>query len=159
MTDHAPDVAELGAGFFRAIGLRGLATVEFKRDPRDELLKLIEVNHRFTASNELLRRAGVDLAYLAYARLADIPTPTFDRYRLGMTLWNPLRDLRSVAMAARQDARTLPVSVRSLVRPHVLPVLRFDDPGPSIAHHVGLATGLPARLGIRRRTETVAAES
>ena len=158
ITDDAPDVAALGLRFFRAMGLRGLANVEFKRDPRDGLLKLIEVNHRFTASNELLRRAGVDLAYLAYARLADLPAPSFGRYRLGMTLWNPLRDVRSVGIAARQDIRTLPGSIRSLVKPHVLPVFRLDDPGPSIAHHLSLAARVPAKLGRGRPPEPVTAD-
>ena len=159
ITDHAPDVAALAHGFFQSMGLRGLANVEFKRDPRDERLKLIEVNHRFTASNELIRRAGVDLAQLAYARLAGIALPSVDEYRLGLTLWNPLRDLRSVALAAREDVWSLPRSVRTLVRPHVLPVFRLDDPMPSIAHHVGLATRPPAKLGIHRRAGRVAAET
>ena len=52
-----------------------MGNVEFKRDTRDGRLKLIECNHRFTAANELVRRAGIDLARIAYDRACgdDVP--------------------------------------------------------------------------------------
>jgi predicted ATP-grasp superfamily ATP-dependent carboligase len=39
---------------------------EFKRDPRDGTLRFIEVNGRSVVYNALLRRAGLDLAGLAW---------------------------------------------------------------------------------------------
>lgn len=42
------EVAEVALRFLRGIGLRGLSYTEFKRDPRDGQLKLIECNNRFT---------------------------------------------------------------------------------------------------------------
>lgn len=150
VTDHAPDVAEAGAAFFAAIGLRGLANVEFKRDARDGSLRLIECNHRFTASNELVRVAGVDLARLAYARVASVPLPRLDHYRTGLTLWNPLRDVRSSAGAVRRGEAPLGEWLSGLARPHVLPVFRLDDPLPTIAHHAGLIRRLPGKVGLGR---------
>jgi len=153
ITDAAPDVAAVGAAFFAAVGVRGLANVEFKRDPRDESLRLIECNHRFTASNELVRIAGVDLAWLAYARLAGAPLPPLDHYRTGLTLWNPLRDLRGVIPAtARGETRVLDW-LPGLLRRHVLPVFAWDDPGPTVAYHFGMVGRLPGRLGATRNVE------
>jgi predicted ATP-grasp superfamily ATP-dependent carboligase len=51
----------------RHIGLRGMATVEFKRDPRDGTFRLFEINGRAVLYNSLIRRAGLDLAGLAWA--------------------------------------------------------------------------------------------
>ena len=56
ITDWNPEVRDLGLRLFRHAGLKGVANVEFKRDPRDGRLKLIECNARFTAANGLLDR-------------------------------------------------------------------------------------------------------
>ena len=149
VTDDAPDVAAAGASFFAAVGVRGLANVEFKRDVRDGTLRLIECNHRFTASNELVRVAGIDLAWLAYARVANIPLPPLDRYRSGVTLWNPLRDLRGIASASRAGSTRPADWLPGLFRRHVLPVFRWDDPAPSLAYHAAMAARLPSKLGSR----------
>ena len=46
----------------RRIGLRGIASAEFKRDARDGRFRFIELNGRSVVYNGLLRRAGLDLA-------------------------------------------------------------------------------------------------
>ncbi len=64
ITDWNPEVRDLGLQLFRHAGLKGVANVEFKRDPRDGQLKLIECNARFTAANGLLTASGIDLGAL-----------------------------------------------------------------------------------------------
>ena len=59
VTDWIPEAAELGTQLFAHVGLRGLANVEFKQDPRDGQYKLIECNARFVASNGLVSAAGL----------------------------------------------------------------------------------------------------
>lgn len=159
VTDHAPDVRDAGARFFAAAGIRGLANVEFKRDPRDGMLRLIECNHRFTASNELVRVAGIDLAWLAYARLTGAPLPPLDRYRDDVTLWNPLRDLRGIAIAMRRGEARVGDWLPGLLRRHVLPVFRWDDPGPTIAYHASMLTRIPGKLTARGTTSRAASAS
>ena len=88
-------MAELGLRFFEGVGLRGLGNVEFKRDARDGRLKLIECNHRFTAATGLMRAAGLDLPLFVYNKLTDRPLPTVDRYRAGLTMWYPMKDVRA----------------------------------------------------------------
>ena len=149
VTDEAPDVAAAGAAFFAAVGIRGLANVEFKRDDRDGTLRLIECNHRFTASNELVRVAGIDLAWLAYARLAGVTPPPLHRYRTGVTLWNPSRDLRGIATAMRRRQTRVDEWLPGLLRRHVLPVFRWDDPAPTIAYHASTLARIRAKVGFR----------
>jgi D-aspartate ligase len=50
----------------RRIGLRGMVIAEFKRDSRDGRLRFFELNGRSVVYNALLRRAGLDLAALAW---------------------------------------------------------------------------------------------
>ncbi len=81
-----PIVAELGWSFFEAIGLRGFAYVEFKRDARDNAFKLIECNHRFGTGIELLTAAGIDVPLITYKRALGQPVSALRSYRRGVRL-------------------------------------------------------------------------
>jgi predicted ATP-grasp superfamily ATP-dependent carboligase len=133
VTESLPRVAELGLAFLRGIGARGLANVEFKRDARDGALKLIECNHRFTATNEHIRVAGIDLALFTYNRLLGRATPPVATMRTGVRLWCPVRDVRAgleLGRAGRLSARRW---ARSIMHRQHLPVFRWSDPGPTLA--------------------------
>lgn len=136
VTNWNPEVAELGLRFVQGAGLRGVANVEFKLDPRDGHYKLIECNHRFTAANELVRLAGIDIPLLAYNRLAGRPGPSVDHYRTGVRMWDPVEDLRALAQYRRRGELTVAEWARSLMHRQHLPLLRWDDPMPTVAANV-----------------------
>jgi len=131
LTDWAPDVAEMGLRFVSAIGLRGMANVEFKRDQRDGSLKLIECNARLTAANELVRRSGVDFAEIIYRGALGLPTDTASTYRVGIGMWMPMHDLLAFHELRRSRRLGTVTWLMSLCRPQVAAVLDARDPGPS----------------------------
>lgn len=151
-----PEAAELGLALFQRLEVRGLANVEFKRDERDGELKFIEANLRLTAADDLVRRAGIDFAWLAYSRAAgDVGQPSVDLpsrpdFILGLRQWLPLRDLRALlqrhdaAGAVREWSRTL------LNRPYT-PIFAVHDPGPTLAHGRHLARRFITEFGGRWR--------
>jgi predicted ATP-grasp superfamily ATP-dependent carboligase len=61
---HHPQIMELGLSLLKSLNWRGVAMVEFKLDPRDEIPKLMEVNPRFWGSLQLAIASGVDFPYL-----------------------------------------------------------------------------------------------
>jgi predicted ATP-grasp superfamily ATP-dependent carboligase len=61
-----PRLKEATLEIARRIGLRGMVIGEFKRDSRDGRLRFFELNGRSVVYNALLRRAGLDLAALAW---------------------------------------------------------------------------------------------
>lgn len=144
VTDRIPDVQDVALRFFQAVGLRGLANAEFKRDPRDGILKLIECNARFTAADALVRRSGIDLAQLVYNRLTGGPLPPLDTYRSGLSQWRPSRDVKAYRELKAAGQITLGAWLRTLARPQNIPYFSATDPMPAIAH-VGslLRRGLP----------------
>jgi len=75
------------------LGYKGLFGVEFKKDPRDGVYKVIEVNVRWGLWDCLSARCGADLAYLAYAREAHVPYRCTRAYRLGVRWVSSRRDL------------------------------------------------------------------
>lgn len=134
ITDRNPEVRAAARRFLAGVGLRGLANVEFKRDPRDGDLKLIECNARFTAANGLLTAAGYDLATFVYDRLVGRPhAPLADRrYVAGRRLWNASADFRAyleLRAAGEMDAREW---LRSVMHRQVPYYFRWDDPVPAV---------------------------
>ncbi len=150
VTRWDPEVAEAGLRFMQAIGLRGLAYTEHKRDPRDGRLKLIECNHRFGAAQEVVRRAGIDVALLAYRRAVGEPIEPVDRWREGVRLWFPLRDLRAARDYRRHGELTFGRWILSLLRPRVyVPVFALDDPAPTF-HNLGPRSARWLRRSLKR---------
>jgi predicted ATP-grasp superfamily ATP-dependent carboligase/SAM-dependent methyltransferase len=77
-----PKVARLGAQMLLAMRHHGLASVEFKRDARDDEYKLMEVTLRAPLMLATAVEGGVDLPYVAYQDLIGEPMPEI-RPRLG----------------------------------------------------------------------------
>ena len=138
VTDWNEEVARVGLQFCRGVGIVGVANPEFKRDSRDGQLKLIECNHRFTMSNELLRRAGVNLPLLAYDRLLGLPVHVHNGYRRAVYQWSPAQDLRAFAESRRRGQLSLLRWLRSLL--HRRKYLTAVDRGDLAPLLVGLCS-------------------
>ncbi|MEX2141946.1 MAG: hypothetical protein WD894_21955 [Pirellulales bacterium] len=149
VTDWVPDLCPIALRLFQHVGLRGLANVEFKRDPRDGRLKLIECNARFTAANALVTASGYDLAWLVYCRLAKRPEPRFARFLRGRRLWYPRQDLRSFLELRRRGELGFHQWLWSLRHRKMLPFFRWDDPLPSIVNETRHAWRNVRRLARR----------
>lgn len=132
ITDHVPGVRELGLKLFHQVGLRGLANVEFKLDPRDGQLKLIECNARFTAANGLLADCGFDLARFVYNQLAGLEPPTLNNFRTGVRLWYPIDDFKSFRELRQRGEITLTRWLASLCHRQTFPFFRWHDPLPTL---------------------------
>lgn len=132
VTDHVPDVKELSLKLFREVRLCGVANAEFKLDERDNQLKLIECNARFTAADCLLTASGLNLSVFVYNRLIGHPKPAPTSFRLGTRLWYPLRDFLAYRQLNKMGLLSFYQWVRSILKLHTLPIFRWDDPLPTI---------------------------
>jgi D-aspartate ligase len=149
LMDWNEEVAELGLRFCQRSALRGLLNVEFKRDVRDGGLKLIECNHRFTASTALHLKAGLDVPLFTYNRLIGVPGPQLGRpYKEGIALWYPRADFRAFREYRRAGQMTTAQYVRSLLRPQHFSLASLSDPGPLL---VALKPGLGGAVRRARR--------
>ena len=131
VTEWDPEVAEMSLRFLKGAEARGIAAVEFKRDPRDEVPKLMECNHRLTGSIELGRASGLDFTVLAYrGALGASLAP--DGFREGVRLWIPRFDLLAFLEYRSRGELTTGQWLRSLVHRQRLPVFRLSDPLPTL---------------------------
>ena len=144
-TIDAPEVAALGERFLAAVEFDGLAEVEFKRDPRDGVLKLLDVNPRVWGWHGLCPAAGVDFPYLAY-RLARGESVPDVRAAAGVRWLRLSTDLpTSLKQVARGNLALLPY-LRTLFGRHESAVFARDDPWPGLVELPMLAATLARRL-------------
>lgn len=134
VTDWNPEVAEMGLRFLQGVGLRGIGNVEFKRDPRDGRLKLIECNARFTAGNEILILSGIDFPLFVYNRLTGRRLPSVNQYRAGVWLWLPLEDYWAFRNYRRRGELSTMQWLRSLCHRQHFAYFHWTDPWPTMVH-------------------------
>lgn len=144
-----PEVIEMGLRFLDAAGYRGMAHVEFKRDPADGQLKLIECNPRFYLSIELVIASGLDVPLYSYRRLRGEAATQPVQRRKGLRLIHPLPDFRTMRAQRQAGELTVREWVRSLLHPQRFTVFAVDDPWPSIVINSRTAARFAGK-GMRR---------
>lgn len=150
VTRWMPDVADAGLRFFQGVGVRGLAYVEFKRAV-DGTPKVVDVNHRFLDSTEVVRRSGIDIAQLAYDRVTGRPTDVPESFRDDVRLWFAVEDTRAFLDRRREGGLGLAEWAGSLVGRQHFPIFAWDDPLPSLANAAWFVQRFTRRAGRRLR--------
>lgn len=62
-------VADLGLAFLKKVKYIGIGSIEFKKDERDNKLKMIELNSRLWLQNSLADKCGMNFPYTLYRHL------------------------------------------------------------------------------------------
>ena len=148
-TTWMPETAEAGKKFFDGAGFLGLGNIEFKRDMRDGKLKLIEVNARFTAAQELAVKSGMPIDVITYCHLSGQPIPVVNSYQENLHFWYPLRDTLASLQLWYQDELTTKEWLTSLrLTDFVSPLHSIVDLKPSLfAGYDSFKEILSGRLG------------
>ena len=131
---HDQEVHDLGLRLLQSAGYRGLAHVEFVRDPRDGQLSLLEVNTRPPIWAGIAMGRELDIARIAYEDLCGEPAAA------PRTLMEPLswiyfaKDVWvSAQMARRRELRTRDFLLHYVRGKKVRAVFAADDPAPALA--------------------------
>ncbi len=78
-TMYRPDIVEQAAKILRHLRWYGMGDCDFIVDPRDRVVKLMEINPRFTRTIRVLVEAGLDFPYELYRlALGEVPRESSD---------------------------------------------------------------------------------
>ncbi|MCB1704387.1 MAG: ATP-grasp domain-containing protein [Halioglobus sp.] len=137
ISETCDDTRDIGRALVEAMGYRGIYGAEFKRDPRDGKLKIIEINPRPTLWFFLSHAAGKRLVQRAYCDLAGLPSPMQRRQRDGILWQYALKDFAS-ALFYRFGGRGFSfgapdLSAGGAVNGRCWPVFSATDPAPFFA--------------------------
>lgn len=146
--EDLPELIELGRRFLAEAGMRGIAQLEYKRDPRDGQFKLLECNPRFHLTIELAIACGIDAPLYAYRRLQGEAPARPVQARHGLRLWHPLPDFRAYRVLRGEGELTLGGWLRSIMHRQRFTVFAADDPWPSVVVNARTAARL-ARKTLR----------
>lgn len=135
---------------FADIGYRGIFSAEFKRDPRDGVFNLIEVNARPWWYVEFAARCGVNVCSLAIRDALGEPIETISEYAVGRRCVFPYYDLQAVRAELSAGRLGLLGWARSWLGAYQ-PVFRWSDPLPAVGEVVALIGERFARAGKQRR--------
>jgi predicted ATP-grasp superfamily ATP-dependent carboligase len=144
-----------------ALKWHGVAMLEFKRDSRDGVTKLLEINGRFWGSLQLAVDSGIDFPYLLYRLAVDGEIEPVFAYRERARLRWWLGDVDSLLLRLRERggpggrAEALAAFLSPAGRMTKSEVFRMDDPTPAmteLSQYLGSALhGALGRISTRGR--------
>lgn len=150
VTADVPEVSAAAETFLRSIRHHGVVEMEFKRDPRDGILKLLDVNPRPWNWLGLAAAAGIDLGAAICAMASDQPVPKVSA-RAGVAWIFVARDLVAAAQSGRLRPQAILGYAATWARVRTFACFSWTDPIPGIVD-------LPATLGrmLHRRSKPTA---
>jgi predicted ATP-grasp superfamily ATP-dependent carboligase len=136
-TIEHPEVEELSERFLKAINYYGLVEVEFKQDPRDGQLKMLDVNARTWGFHSLGVPTGVDFPYLLYADQVGRSVES-SRAKAGVGWLRAVTDVPTVASDLWARELSLRSYLKSLRNTRTESVFCLRDPLPTVAEVIML---------------------
>jgi D-aspartate ligase len=126
----APAVTAISA-LLKHAGYRGMFSAEFKRDERDGLFKILEVNARAWWYVDFAARCGVDVCRMAYDDALERPVAGVDRYDVGKSLVFPYSDYFACQALRARGELSVSGWLASWVS-SMQPVSQWRDPVPGV---------------------------
>ena len=144
-TMDVPDIVEPSLRFLRHIRFTGLVELEYKRDPRDGVAKLLDVNPRVWGWHTLGAAAGVDFTWLMWL-LASVGEVPHVEARTGVRWLRLSTDLPTALREIVHRRLSAAAYVRTLLLPKESAIAARDDPLPGLLELPLLAGVLVRRL-------------
>lgn len=121
---------ELGVSFLKALEFKGFGKIEFKKDPRDGVMKFLEINARTWYSHSLAKICGVDICYLYYLSLTGQDPQPVTGQREGIKWVFLIRDFLSFRQKQKKGEMTFFEWIKSLSGKKEYALFAWDDPMP-----------------------------
>jgi D-aspartate ligase len=136
------EVADVSMRLLNELSFHGVSGTEFKRDPRDGRLKLMEVNARHWLHHRLATAAGVNLSWIAYSDALGRPIEG-GRQTDGVRWLDLPREARDSLFELARKQMSVETFLSGLRNVRVDAVFSFADPAPTIRD---LSTGVALQV-------------
>ncbi|WNS75872.1 carboxylate--amine ligase [Bacillus sp. DTU_2020_1000418_1_SI_GHA_SEK_038] len=137
---YVPELYDIGAPFLEAIGFKGFAEIEFKKDAETGKFYLIEINARITNLNNLLYKVGVNFPYITYRELTGSPLEPYavkeDKHRV---FWYAYEDILAIKGYIKTGQLTKGQVIKSLMKQKAYAIWDWSDPKPGIVYFKKIA--------------------
>ncbi len=135
---HVPELEEITTYLIKKIGYHGIIDAEFKKDPRDNKFKIIEINPRCWMQNSLPTRCGINFPYMAYmdAIGKDFEEQVFNGKHVKWLF--ALEDIFSSLKSIRNKELSIKEWINSFKSEKEYAIFSWDDPMPFFALLAGI---------------------
>lgn len=129
--EHVGVLYDIGAPFLEAVGFKGFAEIEFKKDAETGEFYLIEINVRTTNLNSLLEKVGINFPYLQYADLTGqaIGSKYFTKTTKRTFVYG-LEDALAIKGYLKTKQQSLSDIMKIFFRKRAYAIWTIDDPMP-----------------------------
>lgn len=141
-----PEIIEPGRRILRAMGFYGYSCIEFKRDARDGVYKLMEVNGRHNRSGLLALHCGINFPWIEYQHHLGGSLQHPPHAQEGVYWIDDFKDLLHNIRFAKEERYTLSEYVRPYLQPHIFATYSVDDPMPFLKRCIDLGKRAFAEL-------------
>lgn len=111
---HNEALVGIGLKLFREFHYRGIGSIEFKKDDRDGVYKMIELNPRLWLQNIQAAHAGINFPLIQYRELAYEQIEKAGDFEDGVTWLDIIQDFAAFCDFKRRGLLTLPSWLGSL---------------------------------------------
>jgi D-aspartate ligase len=127
---HKPELESTITPLIKKIQYFGIVDVEFKKDPRDNTFKLIEINPRAWMQHSLATRCGYNFAYYSYLDALGKEISILTHSEQGVKWVYMFDDIPAAYYLIRTHQLTLKEWITSLRGPKSYAIFRLNDPLP-----------------------------
>jgi len=132
LSNKIPEVIEPGRKILKAMGFYGYACTEFKKDTRDGVYKLMEVNGRHNLSTLLSVRCGINFPWLQYKHLVNNELPVAKGFESGIYWIDITRDMGYSLKFLKEEGYSLKQYFRPYINRHVFAIFDLSDIKPFV---------------------------
>ncbi len=125
-----PEIIEPGRKLLAALNYEGFSCVEFKKDQRDQVYKLMEINARPNLSGALAVRAGINFPLIMYEHLVKGNILASNSFIENIYWIDLQKDLYRFFTSKKIEGISFSDYIRPYKEKHIFAVLSLSDPGP-----------------------------
>jgi D-aspartate ligase len=138
--ERNPELVANAANFCRAIGYRGIAGLEYKRDREDNEYKLLDFNPRLMLSDGLTAHCGINLPLLQYLDLTGQRPAPRREYPEGVKWLESMADFDAFKLYHERGELGFKAWFKSVAGARSFALFAWDDPVPFfLARKFGLS--------------------
>ena len=130
VSKHIPEVIGPGRKILSAMGYYGYACTEFKKDPRDGVYKLMEVNGRHNLSTMLAVRCGINFPQIHYNHLIRGELPSEQEFQNNIYWIDAIRDIGYCPQYLHDKYHSLMQFIKPYHHPNVDAIFDLKDLKP-----------------------------
>ena len=130
ISKHISAVTEYSSMFLNKLGYTGYSCIEYKRDERDGVYKLMELNGRFNLSILHALKCGINFPYLAYNHEVNGVVPEKSDFQDDIYWIDSLKDITHSVRYCAVEKYTPASLLKPYLKPHICAIFNAGDIKP-----------------------------